>query len=40
VLQRCWRDINVLLQHVYLGPHFHELAAKSALGLPADAPNL
>jgi hypothetical protein len=39
VLQRCWRDINVLL-HVYLGPHFHELAAKSALGLPADAPNL
>jgi hypothetical protein len=40
VLQRCWRDINTVLQHVYFASNVHEFAAKSALGHDVDAPNL
>ena len=40
VLQRCWRDLNALVQHMYFDAHFHEVAASCALGLAADAPNV
>ena len=36
VLQRCWRDLNALVQHMYFDAHFHEVAASCALGLAAE----
>jgi indole-3-acetate monooxygenase len=39
-LQRCWRDVNVMLQHRYLRSMFHEIAAKLTLGLDVDEPTV
>jgi len=40
VLQRTWRDINVLNQHLFLRTMNHEHVAKLALGIEYDSPFL
>ncbi|HJR24739.1 MAG TPA: acyl-CoA dehydrogenase family protein [Acidimicrobiales bacterium] len=40
VLQRTWRDVNVLCQHVYLRETNHTIAGKLAFGLDVVAPLL
>jgi len=40
VLQRTWRDLNVLMQHVYMRPVNHTIGGKLALGLDVVAPLL
>jgi alkylation response protein AidB-like acyl-CoA dehydrogenase len=40
VLQRTWRDVNVLCQHMYLREANHTLAGKLALGIEVVAPLL
>lgn len=40
VLQRVWRDLNVLTQHLYLRQTTHTTAGKIALGLDVAAPFL
>jgi indole-3-acetate monooxygenase len=40
VLQRCWRDANVMLQHAYMTPTMHEISARVALGQEVDAFNV
>jgi alkylation response protein AidB-like acyl-CoA dehydrogenase len=37
-LQRVWRDVNVLGQHLFLRDSNFEVAAKVALGIDADSP--
>ena len=39
IVQRCWRDANVLLQHLYVAADIHDTVAKIALGIPVTAPN-
>ncbi len=38
LLQRAWRDLNVLMQHLYLRPTNHTIAGKVALGFDVVAP--
>jgi alkylation response protein AidB-like acyl-CoA dehydrogenase len=38
ILQRCWRDANVLGQHLYLRSSNYEVAAKVTLGIGEDSP--
>jgi hypothetical protein len=40
LLQRVWRDLNVLTQHLYLRETTHTTAGKIALGLDVVAPQL
>jgi alkylation response protein AidB-like acyl-CoA dehydrogenase len=39
-LQRCFRDVHTITQHVFVAPHTHELFGKILLGVEPDAPML
>ncbi|MHB8466148.1 MAG: acyl-CoA dehydrogenase family protein [Acidimicrobiales bacterium] len=38
VLQRCWRDANILSQHLFVRPSNFEVLAKVELGIDAESP--
>ena len=38
VLDRCWRDVHTMTQHVMLSPARYEIAGRVMLGLDPGAP--
>ena len=38
VLERCWRDVHTMTQHLILSPARYEIAGRVLLGLEPGAP--